>query len=68
MGITRDIRKKIEAHRRMIAEHEAKIQTELQKPHPDEGLIELWEKQIANARAQIKRLERRLKRRRKRGS
>jgi len=67
MGITKDIRKKIEGHRAMIAEHEAKIEEERKKPHPDERLIRLWEKQIANARAQIEKLERRLRRRRKRG-
>jgi ubiquinone biosynthesis protein UbiJ len=65
MGIARDIRKRIEGHQRIIATHEAKIRTEQAKPYPNEARIELWRKQIANAQAQIEKLERRLQRRRR---
>jgi hypothetical protein len=49
----------------MIATHEAKIRAEQAKPYPNEARIELWRKQIANAQAQIEKLERRLQRRRR---
>lgn len=62
MGQNKDIRKRIESHKLMIAGHEAKIRDEISKTRPDQGRIELWHKQIANAQAQIEKLGRRLHR------
>lgn len=60
MGRRREILKRIAAHERMVAEHEEKIAAELQKSSPDERLIAVWRKQIANAQAHIAKLRLRL--------
>jgi len=44
MGRNRQIRKKIEGHRRMVAEHRAKIEQELDSLNPREGLIAYWQR------------------------
>lgn len=63
MGRRRRIKKKIAGHRRDIQEHERKNEDEMAKPNPNENLIRLWRKQIANAERQIEKLERRIERR-----
>jgi hypothetical protein len=61
MGQNKDIRKRIESHKQMIANHEEKILEESAQLKPRQWLIELWQKQIANAQNQIANLERRLR-------
>lgn len=63
MGRRQKIKKKIDGHRRHIDEHRRKIDEERAKPNPNENLIELWRKQIANAERQIEKLQRRMERR-----
>lgn len=63
MGRRQKIKKKIEGHRRHIAEHQRKIDEERAKTNPNDNLIELWRKQIANAERQIEKLQRRMERR-----
>ena len=48
MGRNKQIRKKIESHRRMIEEHRATIERERQSPNPREYLISYWEKRISD--------------------
>ncbi len=62
MGERRKLRKKLEAHRRSLREHLAKIEEEKRRPKPRWHLIRLWEKHIANIRRQIEKIERRLER------
>lgn len=61
MSKNKDIRKKIAGQLKAIAEHESKIAAELAKSNPDQILIAIWQKHIANARVQIAKLERQLK-------
>lgn len=63
MSRRKEILRRIAGHERMIAEHEAKFARELQKPSPDENLLALWRKQIANAQARIAKLRFQLARR-----
>jgi ubiquinone biosynthesis protein UbiJ len=62
MSKKKDYQKQLEGHRQALAEHLRKIEEERHRPKPREWLIKLWEKQIANIRRQIEKLERRLQR------
>jgi hypothetical protein len=58
----KDYRKQLAGHRRALKEHLNKIEEEKNRPRPRVWLIKLWEKQVANIRKQIEKLERRLHR------
>jgi len=60
MGRNKEIRKKIEGHKRMLAEHRAKIQRELAAAEPRGELISYWERRIRDVEERILRLEERL--------
>lgn len=62
MSKRKDYRKQLEGHRQALEEHLRKLEEERRRPQPRQWLIELWEKQIANIRRQIEKLERRLQR------
>jgi hypothetical protein len=61
MGRNRQIRKKIEGHRRMIAEHRGKIRQELDSSNPREGLIAYWQRRIRQVEQEILHLEQKLR-------
>jgi len=60
MGRNKNLRKKIEGHRRMVRQHRAKIERELQSTTPRDFLIAYWEKRIRQVEGEILRLEERL--------
>jgi hypothetical protein len=60
VGRNKDIRKKIQGHRRQIALHEEKIQRELSKPNPDYDAIRDWQTHIRKHEMLIERLEKKL--------
>ena len=62
MGRNKENRKKLEGQYRALGEHLEKIAQEKLKPieNQDYGLIDYWEKTVANCRQNITRLERRL--------
>jgi len=62
MGRNKEIRRKIDGHRRMIEEHRAKVEAERKRPNPDYGLITNWERRIRVVEMEILRLEDRLRR------
>jgi hypothetical protein len=62
MGRNKDMRKKIDGHRRMVREHLAKIEHELQSTSPRQFLIAYWEKRIHEVELEIFRLEEQLRR------
>jgi hypothetical protein len=43
-----------------ISEHQAKIQLELQKEYPDQGLVAHWEKEIRAFKKGIRQAQKRL--------
>jgi hypothetical protein len=61
MGRNKNLRKKIEGHRRMVRQHRAKIERELQSTAPREFLVAYWEKRIREVEGEILRLEERLR-------
>ncbi len=62
MGRNKEIRKKIDGHRRMVREHRAKVEEERGRQNPDYGLIANWERRIRIVEMEILRLEERLRR------
>jgi hypothetical protein len=62
VGRNKQIRKKIEGHRKMIDEHRTKIECERQAPNPREYLIAYWRKRIRDVELKISRLEEQLRR------
>jgi hypothetical protein len=62
MGRNKEIRKKIDGHRRRVREHRAKVEEEQRRPDPDYGLIANWERRIRIVETEILRLEERLRR------
>lgn len=62
MGRNKEIRKKIEGHRKMILDHRAKLEKEMKSTSPDSGVIALWQKRIKIVEDQILRLENKLRR------
>ena len=60
MGKRKKLLLKIEDKRRFIGEHQAKIDDELRKPNPDEGLVSHWQSEIRGARRSIASYIRRL--------
>ena len=62
MGKNRHTRKVIAGYHRTIIRHQEKIAAEAQRPSPDTGLLEKWEKEIDAARKQVRKLEKRLER------
>ncbi len=62
MGKNKEYRKQLDGQPRALAEHEAKIAQEMQKPNPNMHHIRDWEKTIENIKKQIAKLERRLTR------
>lgn len=62
VGRNKQIRKKIEGHRRMIDEHRTKIERERQASNPRDNLIAYWQKRIRDVDLQISRLEEQLRR------
>jgi hypothetical protein len=60
MGKRRKLLLKIEDKLRFIDEHQGKIDKELSKPSPDEGLLRHWQSEIRGARKSIARYTRRL--------
>jgi hypothetical protein len=62
VGRNKEIRKKVEGHRRMVLDHQVKVRQELKKPDPDYGLIANWEKRIHIVEMEIIRLESKLRR------
>ena len=61
MGRNKEIRKKIEGHQRMLAEHRAKIQRELDTAKPRRELIAYWERRIRDVDQRILLLEEKLR-------
>ncbi|MGH9470558.1 MAG: hypothetical protein ACRD1N_09470 [Terriglobia bacterium] len=64
MGVNKDIRKKIDGLKRDRRKHLLKLDREIRKEVPDQGLIKKWRSEIAQRGAGIGLLEHRLKRRR----
>jgi len=62
MGRNKEIRRKIDGHRRMVQEHRAKVEEEGRRPNPDYGLIANWQGRIRIVEVEILRLEERLRR------
>jgi len=62
MSRNKEIRKKIDGHRRMVREHRTKVDNERKRPNPDWGLIATWERRIRVVEMEILRLEERLRR------
>jgi len=62
MGRNKEIRKKIDGHRRMLREHRAKVEEEGKRPNPDYHLIANWERRIRIVEMEILRLEEKLRR------
>jgi hypothetical protein len=60
MGKRKKLLLKIEDKLRFIDEHQNKIDNELSKASPDEGLIKHWQSEIRGARKSIARYSRRL--------
>jgi len=60
MGRRKKLLLKIEDKRRFIAEHQEKINDELTKPTPDEGLVAHWQSEIRGARRSVASYTRRL--------
>jgi len=60
MGKRKKLFLKIEDKRRFIAGHQAKIDDELRKPNPDEGLVAHWRSEIGGARRSVASYRRRL--------
>jgi hypothetical protein len=60
MGKRRKLLLKIEDKFRFIDEHQNKIDNELKRSSPDEGLIRHWRSEIRGARKSIARYTRRL--------
>lgn len=60
MGDNKKFRKQIASWLERIAEHETKIAEELEKPNPDQGLIDKWRKEILTFEASIAKVARRL--------
>jgi hypothetical protein len=63
VGANKEIRKKIAGHRRMMAEHEAKIRKERESSVPRENLISYWQRRIDEVKRRIGHLEDKLQRR-----
>lgn len=61
MGRNKELRKRIESLAGRIASHRLKIALELQRIHPDVGLIAHWRREVAAWETTVKNLERRLK-------
>jgi hypothetical protein len=61
MGRNKDLRKKIDGHRRMVQQHRAKMAQERQSTNPREYLIVYWEKRIHEVDREILRLEEQLR-------
>ena len=61
MGRNKDMRKKIDGHRRMVREHLAKIEHELQSTSPPHFLMSYWEKRVHEVELRILRLEEELR-------
>jgi uncharacterized protein (DUF3084 family) len=62
MGRNKDLRKRIDGHRRMVRQHPAKVAQKRQSASPREYLIAYWEKRIHEVEDEIHRLEERLRR------
>jgi hypothetical protein len=62
MGRNRDLRRRISALQRRLAEHETKIRRQWAADFPDEGLIAHWRQEIAAWEQELARLTRRLER------
>jgi hypothetical protein len=60
MGKRKKLLLKIEDKRSFIEEHQNKVDKELRKLSPNEGLIKHWQSEIRGARRSITRYERRL--------
>lgn len=60
MGKRKKLLLKIEDKLRFIDEHQSKIDNELNRSNPDEGLIGHWQSEIRGARKSIARYTRRL--------
>jgi len=61
MGRNKEIRKKIEGHQRMLAEHRDKIERELGTAEPRRELIAYWERRIQDVHQRIVLLEEKLR-------
>lgn len=64
LGKNKDIRKAIRGLDANVWKHKLKIESELLKPRPDEGLISGWKREIKAGEDRIGRLKRRLKKER----
>ncbi len=60
MGTNKQIHKRIQGHRSMILEHEAKIRKELESSNPREYLIAYWQRRVDEVKLRILRLEEKL--------
>ena len=60
MGKRKKLLLKIEDKRRFIQEHQDKINAEMRKWNPDEGLIKHWKSEIRGAKNAIASYKRRL--------
>jgi peptidoglycan hydrolase CwlO-like protein len=60
VGWRKKLRKRIAALERVIVEHQQKLAEERAKVHPDQRLIDYWEKEIRARQETLKRLKKRL--------
>jgi len=60
MGRNKQIRARIKGLERQVRAHQAKIRRELNKKHPDLGLIRHWQKEIEAWQRQLERLKSKL--------
>lgn len=65
MGANKNIRRNIEGHKKQLAEHLLKLDNELKRDFPNQGLVAKWEKDIRNIRKHIATLESKLPGRRR---
>ena len=61
MGRSKDLRKKVEGHKRMVVEHREKVERELQSENPNLSLIAYWQKRIRIVEQEILLLEKKLR-------
>ena len=60
MGRNKQLRKRIVGLNERITSHRIKIALELQRVHPDVGLVAHWKQEVAAWETTVKNLERRL--------
>jgi hypothetical protein len=61
MGKNKDLRKQSAGYLRVIEKHRRKLEEELRKSQPDEGLVRKWRNDIEIFTAQLEETERKLR-------